>query len=73
MKPLCMEAAVPPRLEMTGFGEVEVQGQIENYAYTFNFTPRQKQTKGCVLETQPVSGFLKCCRPMHDAVSFFPV
>lgn len=43
MKPLCMKTAVPKRLEMTGFREVEVQRQIENYAHTFNFTPQQNK------------------------------
>lgn len=43
MRPLCLKAAVPPRLDMTGFREV--QRQIENYAHTFNFTPQQNKLK----------------------------
>lgn len=54
-----MKDAVTPRLEMTRFRGVEVQRQIENYTHNFNYTLQQnKQQKGCVLETQPVSGFL---------------
>lgn len=45
VKPLCIKATVPPRLEMTGFREVEVQRQIENYAHTFNFALRQNKLK----------------------------
>lgn len=40
-----MKAAVPPGLEITGFREVEVQRQIENYTHTFNFTPQQNKLK----------------------------
>lgn len=40
-----MKDAVPPRLEMTRFREVEVQRQIENYAHSFDFTPQQNKLK----------------------------
>lgn len=35
-------AAVPPRLKMTEFREVEKRRQTENYTHTANFIPQQK-------------------------------
>lgn len=65
MKPLCMKTAVPQRLEMTGFREVEVQRQIENYAHTFNFTPQQNKLNIVSLKhSLPViSQVLQACAP----------
>lgn len=53
----------PPRLEMTGFREVQVQRQIENYAHTFNFTPQQNKLKVVSLKhsLSVVSRVLEAC------------
>lgn len=64
----------PPRLEMTGFREV--QRQIENYGppFTFNFTPRQNKLKvvslkhslSVVWHTEQH----KSCMPLENQKSF---
>lgn len=63
-------AAVPPRLKMTEFREVEKRRQTENYTHTANFIPQQKnKVKVSSLKRSP-SVISQVAQPPCAAISF---